>query len=130
MPGLEGKVALVTGGSRGIGAAIARRLAREGADVALTYLSAAGRAKAVVEEIEDKEARRAPRQALEISSRAEEVTVKPFVARTSGTRRSGSHLRAAWAAFAACAWAFLFAAPSCYWAAGRDRSGRYSPLGA
>jgi 3-oxoacyl-[acyl-carrier protein] reductase len=52
MSGLEGKVALVTGGSRGIGAAIARRLARGGADVALTYLSAMGRAEAVVEEIE------------------------------------------------------------------------------
>ena len=36
---LEGKVALVTGGSRGIGAAIVERLAREGAHVALTYVS-------------------------------------------------------------------------------------------
>jgi 3-oxoacyl-[acyl-carrier protein] reductase len=35
---LDGKVALVTGGSRGIGASIARRLAREGASVAITYL--------------------------------------------------------------------------------------------
>jgi 3-oxoacyl-[acyl-carrier protein] reductase len=36
---LENKRALVTGGSRGIGAAIVKRLAREGADVALTYVS-------------------------------------------------------------------------------------------
>jgi NAD(P)-dependent dehydrogenase (short-subunit alcohol dehydrogenase family) len=49
---LTGKVALVTGGSRGIGAAIARRLASEGADVAITYEKAEDRAKAVVAEIE------------------------------------------------------------------------------
>jgi 3-oxoacyl-[acyl-carrier protein] reductase len=38
-PRLQNKSALVTGGSRGIGAAIVRRLAREGANVALTYVS-------------------------------------------------------------------------------------------
>ncbi|QDQ12717.1 3-oxoacyl-ACP reductase family protein [Streptomyces spectabilis] len=49
---LSGKVALVTGGSRGIGAAIARRLAREGAAVAITYHSSPGRADGVVADIE------------------------------------------------------------------------------
>ncbi len=49
---LNGKAALVTGGSRGIGAGIARRLAREGADVALTYASAEAAAAEVVRAIE------------------------------------------------------------------------------
>ena len=52
MTHLTNKVALVTGGSRGIGAAIARRLAHDGADVALTYVSAPDRANAVAAEID------------------------------------------------------------------------------
>jgi 3-oxoacyl-[acyl-carrier protein] reductase len=48
---LEGKVAVVTGGGRGIGAAVALRLARDGADVALTYHQDTASAEKVVGQI-------------------------------------------------------------------------------
>ncbi len=50
---LEGKTALVTGGSRGIGRAIAMELASEGAKVALNYASNDAKAEAVAGEIEE-----------------------------------------------------------------------------
>jgi 3-oxoacyl-[acyl-carrier protein] reductase len=49
---LAGKVALVTGGSRGIGAATAKRLAAAGAAIALTYVEAADQAREVAAQIE------------------------------------------------------------------------------
>ena len=48
---LSGKVALVTGGSRGIGAASARALAAEGANVAISYVASPDKAEAVVKEL-------------------------------------------------------------------------------
>ncbi|CAG9259593.1 3-oxoacyl-(acyl-carrier protein) reductase [Paraburkholderia unamae] len=75
---LAGKIALVFGGSRGIGAAAARRLAREGADVALTYVSAPQRAAETVVAIEA-----AGRAGLAIQAdSADPAAIKAAVAKT------------------------------------------------
>ena len=55
--GLEGKNAIVTGGSMGIGTAICLDLAKNGADVALTYRKHGDEAKAIAEEIKDRDYR-------------------------------------------------------------------------
>ncbi|CAI2036603.1 3-oxoacyl-[acyl-carrier-protein] reductase FabG [Serratia ficaria] len=51
---LAGKVALVTGGSRGLGAVIAEQLAEQGADVAITYVASGEKAEAVAEKLRAK----------------------------------------------------------------------------
>jgi enoyl-[acyl-carrier protein] reductase III len=57
MNGIDGKVALVTGGSRGIGRAIALRLAREGADISIGFFRNRDAAEKTVAEIEERGAR-------------------------------------------------------------------------
>jgi 3-oxoacyl-[acyl-carrier protein] reductase len=81
MSKLTEKVALVTGGSRGIGAAIAKRLAADGANVAITYSKDAGAAAAVVKAIELLD-----RKAIAIQADAADVeAVKGAVEKTVAT---------------------------------------------
>jgi 3-oxoacyl-[acyl-carrier protein] reductase len=78
---LNEKVALVTGGSRGIGAAIAKRLAADGASVAITYAKDADAASAVVKAIE-----RAGGSAIAIQADAADVeAVRSAVEKTVAT---------------------------------------------
>jgi len=77
---LKGKVALVTGGSRGLGAAIAEALADQGADVAITYVASGAKADAVVEKLRAKGVR-----ALAIrSDQAETSSAKPLIETVDG----------------------------------------------
>jgi 3-oxoacyl-[acyl-carrier protein] reductase len=78
---LEGKIAFITGGSRGIGAAVAKRLAADGANVAITYTKRADAAESVVKEIE-----RAGRKAIAIQADAADVdAVEAAVEQTVAT---------------------------------------------
>jgi NAD(P)-dependent dehydrogenase (short-subunit alcohol dehydrogenase family) len=74
---LTGKVALVTGGSRGLGAATAEALADQGADVAISYVASAGKAEAVVEKLKAKGVRAIAIQ----SDQADMAAAKPLVAK-------------------------------------------------
>ena len=81
MSTLANKVVLVTGGSRGIGAAIAQRLAEEGANVAITYARDAQGAASTVKAIEAK-----GRQAIAVQADAEDPSaVKAAVEKTANT---------------------------------------------
>ena len=75
---LSGKVALVAGGSRGIGAAIVRRLSADGAAVAFTYSSSDAKAARLVESLEASDGR-----ALAIKAdSADPVAVRQAVEKT------------------------------------------------
>jgi 3-oxoacyl-[acyl-carrier protein] reductase len=80
---LTGKVALVTGGSRGIGAATARALAEEGADVAISYVASDAKAGAIVRELEGKGVRAAAFRADQADPAQVESLVKAVVERFS-----------------------------------------------
>jgi 3-oxoacyl-[acyl-carrier protein] reductase len=79
MSNLSNKVAIVTGGSRGIGAAIAKRLAAHGANVAITYTKGADAAASVVKEIERAGAKAIAIQADAADAKAVEAAVEKTV---------------------------------------------------
>ena len=80
MANLTNKIALVTGGSRGIGAGIAKRLAAEGASVAITYTKGADAAGSVVRDIQRAGGRAMAIQADATDAKAVQAAVETTVA--------------------------------------------------
>ena len=72
---LQGKVALVTGGSRGLGAATAEALADQGADIAISYVASAEKAEAVVARLKAKGVRAIAMR----SDQADTAAAKPLI---------------------------------------------------
>ena len=81
---LDGKSALITGGSRGIGAAIAKRLADEGASVTVTYTKGADAAASIVKSIEQAGGKAIAIQADATDAKAIESAVEKTVASFGG----------------------------------------------
>jgi len=81
---LEGKIALITGGSRGIGAAIAKRLAADGAHVAITYAKDTNSASAVVKAIEESGGKAIAIQADSVDAEAIKAAVEKAVSTLGG----------------------------------------------
>jgi 3-oxoacyl-[acyl-carrier protein] reductase len=78
---LSGKVALITGGSRGLGAATAQALAAAGADIAISFVASADKAQAVVRSLEDKGVRAAAFKADQGDPAQTEVLIRSVVER-------------------------------------------------
>ena len=87
---LSGKVALVTGGSRGIGAASARALADEGANVAISYVASPDKAEAVVAELKAKGVEARAYKADQASSAEVEQLVKNVAKDSAGSTSSST----------------------------------------
>lgn len=77
---LTGKVALVTGGSRGLGAEIAGQLADQGADVAITYVASSAKAEAVVGKLRAKGVRAVAIQSDQADTGAAQPLIKEVLA--------------------------------------------------
>jgi len=79
MLGISGKVALITGSSRGIGRAIAQKLAHEGADIAINYRKEKGASKAKAEELQNEIKRNNCRSILIRSDISKKASVKEMI---------------------------------------------------
>jgi 3-oxoacyl-[acyl-carrier protein] reductase len=86
---LEGKTALVTGGSRGIGAAIARELARAGATVVVGYRSGADEANAIASEIGGRAVQADVANAVDAKRIVEEAGELDVLVNNAGITRDG-----------------------------------------